>query len=141
MSVIFPKADVPLFQVSIRADYDPTAHLALGRALAPLRDEGVLIVGSGLSYHNLRMLGPEAAEPSAAFDAWLNTALHDTPEARSRAMLDWESAPAARVAHAEEDHLVPLWVALGAAEDDAATRVYHQPDFLGAVTASSGRFG
>ncbi len=69
--VMYPKADVPLYQVSLQRGYDPARHFALGRALAPLRDEGVLIVGSGLSYHNLRLFGPGAKEPSEAFDAWL----------------------------------------------------------------------
>lgn len=141
MKVIYPKADVPLFQVAIRQDYDPAAHLALGRALAPLRNEGVLIVGSGLSYHNLRMFGPQAKVPSTEFDTWLTEALSLPPEARSQAMLDWEQAPSARIAHKEEDHLVPLWAALGAAESEPATRVYHEEGLYGGVTASSFRFG
>jgi hypothetical protein len=67
--------NMPVFQVSLKAGYDPSAHFALGRALATLRDDGVLIVGSGFSYHNLQMFGPGAKEPSLAFDAWLADAL------------------------------------------------------------------
>lgn len=141
MAVMWPEADVPLFQVSIRRDYDPAAHVALGRALAPLRDEGVLILGSGLSYHNLALFGPGAKVPSEAFDQWLGKALALPPAERTKAVLDWESAPHARTCHAEEDHLVPLFAALGAAEGEAATRVYHQTDIFGGVTASSYRFG
>lgn len=138
--IMFPDADVPVYQVSLRASYDPAEHLALGRALAPLRDEGVMIVGSGLSYHNLRHFGPQARVPSEAFDGWLNQTLADAPEARSAAVLDWESAPYARICHAQEDHLVPLFAALGAAEHGPATRIYHDKGLMGGVTASSWRF-
>ncbi|MEZ5924176.1 MAG: class III extradiol ring-cleavage dioxygenase [Hyphomicrobiaceae bacterium] len=141
MQVMYPEADVPLLQVAIRHGYDPEVHLALGRALAPLRDEGVLIVGSGLSYHNLRLFGPGAKEPSAAFDAWLDAALMSAPEARVAALKDWESAPAARICHPQEDHLIPLMAAVGAAEREPATRVYHDTNVFGGVTASSYRFG
>ena len=141
MAVMFPKADVPTYQVSIRAGYDPAAHWALGRALAPLRDEGVLIVGSGLSYHNLRLFGPGARAPSSAFDAWLGHALSLDPASRREALLAWESAPYARVCHPQEDHFVPLFAALGAADTETATRVYHDENVYGGVTASSYRFG
>ncbi|GHE03353.1 aromatic ring-cleaving dioxygenase [Defluviimonas sp. 20V17] len=141
MQVMYPQPDMPLYQLSIGTDYDPRRHVDLGRALAPLRDEGVLIVGSGLSYHNLRLMGPEAREPSAAFDAWLNAALQLPPAERVQAMLDWETAPAARICHPQEDHLVPLFVALGAAEEDPATRTYHETTMMGTITASNFRFG
>lgn len=139
--IMYPEADVPLFQISLRHGYSPAEHLALGRALAPLRDEGVLIIGSGLSYHNLRLFGPGAKEPSAGFDTWLNAALAKPPAERTQAMLDWEQAPYARISHKEEDHLVPLFAALGAAEGDKASMVYHDTDLFGGVTASSYRFG
>ena len=140
MAVIWPEAEVPTYQVSIRKDYDPARHFAIGRALAPLRDEGVLIVGSGLSYHNLRMFGPQAKVPSEAFDAWLGETLALPAGQRTAALENWESAPYARVCHAQEDHLVPLFVALGAAEADKAERVYHDVGLMGGVTASSYRF-
>ena len=138
--VMYPQADVPMFQISLLESYDPEAHFRLGRALAPLRDEGVLILGSGLSYHNLRLFGPGARVPSEAFDAWLDATLARDPDARTAALLDWEAAPHARTCHAREDHLVPLFVALGAAESGAATRIYHQEMIFGGVTASSWRF-
>jgi aromatic ring-opening dioxygenase catalytic subunit (LigB family) len=141
LAVMYPNADVPVFQISLLKSYDPAAHLAMGRALAPLRDEGVVIIGSGLSFHNLRMFGPAAKEPSEAFDAWLGDALAKAPAARTQAMIDWEQAPYARICHREEDHLVPLFVALGAAEDAPATRIYFDKDLMGGVTASSYRFG
>ncbi|MDE4174383.1 class III extradiol ring-cleavage dioxygenase [Phaeobacter sp. PT47_59] len=141
MAVMYPDADVPLFQVSMRHGYSPAEHFALGRALAPLRDEGVLIVGSGLSYHNLREFGPRAKTPSEAFDSWLTEVMAQPSAERTEALLNWESAPYARACHAQEDHLVPLFAALGAAEEEPATRVYHQKDIFGGVTASSFRFG
>ncbi|MFC3613740.1 dioxygenase [Lutimaribacter marinistellae] len=141
LAVMYPKADVPVFQVSLRADYDPEAHLALGRALAPLRDKGVVIIGSGLSYHNLRLMNASAREPSEAFDEWLTAALDEAPEARSKTLLHWEDAPHARVCHAQEDHFMPIFAALGAAEAEPATRIYHQKGIFGGVTASGWRFG
>lgn len=121
---------------------DPASHLLAGKALAPLRDEGILIVGSGLTYHNLRLWGGAAAQPSAAFDAWLQDALVVQASGAREAMLcDWTQAPAARIAHPKEDHLLPLMVAVGAASEDVGTCVYHQDDFMGSITASSFRFG
>ncbi|HMO45126.1 MAG TPA: class III extradiol ring-cleavage dioxygenase [Rubrivivax sp.] len=141
MAVIYPQADMPTVQLSLKRGLDPQAHLALGRALAPLRNEGVLIVGSGLSYHNLRAFGPAAKQPSAAFDAWLDESLASTGAVRSAALERWQQAPSARQAHPREEHLLPLMVAVGAAEGDAALRVYHQDDFFGGISVSNWRFG
>lgn len=142
MQPIYPQADVPVVSLSMKAGYDPAEHLALGRALAPLRDEGVLIVGSGLSYHNLRAFDARGAEPSARFDAWLRHALVDlSPEQRAAALLRWESAPAARLSHPRQDHLIPLMVAAGAAGGDPATCIYSQDDLRGGITVSAYRFG
>jgi aromatic ring-opening dioxygenase catalytic subunit (LigB family) len=142
LAVMHPDADVPVVQLSLKSGYDPETHLAAGRALAPLRDEGVLILGSGLSYHNLREFGEQARDASQAFDAWLqDVLLHASPAERSRRLQHWEEAPSARRAHPREDHLIPLLVAVGAAENDAAACVYHEQGFFGGVTASSFRFG
>jgi aromatic ring-opening dioxygenase catalytic subunit (LigB family) len=141
MQIMYPNADVPTLQVSLKNGYDPAEHLALGRALAPLRKEDVLIVGSGLSYHNLRRFGPAAKEPSSAFDAWLDDAMMSEPDRRTAQLIDWEKAPSARICHPQEDHLVPLMAAVGAAENEKATRVYHDTNAYGGVTASSYRFG
>lgn len=120
---------------------DPKTHLALGQALTPLRDAGVLLVGSGLSYHNLRAFGAAAQHASTAFDAWLHHAMALPPAERIHALLDWERAPAARLAHPREEHLLPLMVAVGAAEQETARAVYHEPGFMGGVTVSSFQFG
>jgi len=142
MKAIYPEADVPVLQLSLRSDYDPEAHLAAGRALAPLRDEGVLIVGSGLSYHNLRRLGTAGQHPSREFDAWLTEAVcRSIGEERSASLRGWTDAPSARLAHPDEDHLIPLMVAVGAAEGEAGESVYHEDSFFGGITVSSYRFG
>ena len=143
MKPLYPEEDIPLVQLSIDHSYDPQLHLQLGRLLAPLRDEGVLIIGSGLTYHNLReMRGSEGFEPSRVFDAWLRKTLLDAaPAERTSRLVSWERAPLARAAHPREDHLIPLMAALGAAENEPAAVVYHQKDLMGGITASSYRFG
>ena len=140
MKAIYPDADMPTVQLSIRRDFDPAAHLALGRALAPLRDDGVLIVGSGFpSFHDLSKIGPEAIEPSKLFDTWLTETMVDhSGPARSARLLDWAAAPAARIAHPREDHLVPLLVAVGAAEAETGAVHYHESGALGGFLTSSG---
>ena len=143
MKPLYPEEAIPLVQLSIDQSYDPELHLRLGRLLAPLRDEGVLIIGSGLSYHNLRdARSTVGAEPSRVFDAWLHQTLTDaSPEERSARLIEWERAPLARAAHPQEDHLVPLMAAVGAAENEPGAVVYHQKDLFGGITASSFRFG
>lgn len=143
MKPLYPGEELPVVQLSLEAGYDPALHLAVGRALAPLRNEGVLIIGSGLSYHNLReMRGTSGYEPSRLFDDWLQQKLvHASPGARTEGLLAWEQAPAARAAHPHEDHLIPLMVVVGAAEDEPGAVTYHQKDFFGGLTASSFRFG
>ncbi|MBP6019770.1 MAG: dioxygenase [Burkholderiaceae bacterium] len=140
--VMYPQADVPMVQLSIDNHYDPERHLALGRALAPLRNEDILIIGSGLSYHNLRQIYGGGAAASAQFDAWLQQALlTTTPEQRIASLLQWSDAPAARLAHPREDHLIPLMVAVGAAQNETATCVYHEAHAFANITVSSFRFG
>lgn len=97
LAVMYPNADVPLLDLSMRQDYEPSDHIGIGRALEPLRDQGVLIIGSGLSYHNRRNFGPAARETSAAFDRWLQQTLVDCSLGeRNARRLEWETAPAAR---------------------------------------------
>lgn len=140
MKVIYPEADVPVLQLSMRHGYDPATHLAAGRALAPLRDEGVLIVGSGFpSFHDLSRMGPVSAAAAAEFDAWLTETMVETdPTERTNRLLAWDRAPSARTAHPREDHLVPLFVAVGAAEDEGAVRHYHEDEGMGGWLTSSG---
>lgn len=140
MKVAVPGADIPLAQLSLRHDLDAAAHIAAGRALAPLRDEGVLIVGSGMSFHNLRVRGPQAMAPSTAWDDALTAAVTDPdPASRARRVAAWDHLPHAHFAHPREEHLLPLMVALGAGADDPAVRD-HRSNVLG-WTVSGYRFG
>lgn len=126
LKVMMPAASIPLVQLSMQRGLDPAAHLAIGRALKPLRDEGVLILGSGQSYHNMRGFGGGgvADARAEAFDAWLRDAMIDGAT-RDDALIRWEDAPYARIAHPHEDHLLPLFVAAGAASGEAGTVHFH----------------
>ncbi len=119
LKLTYPQADVAVVQLSLVKGLDPAQHLALGRALQPLRDEGVFIVGSGMSYHDLRSFfsgrGKVAAE---AFDTWLRTAATLPQADRDAALTGWAKAPSARAAHPREEHLLPLMVVAGAAGAD-----------------------
>ncbi len=138
LMVPFPDADMPTFQVSLLASLDAKAHLEMGRALAPLREEGVLIVGSGMSYHNMRGFGAAMRSPegraaveadSRAFDDWMLETVQTQPDTRLQRLSEWVQAPAARACHPREEHLLPLMVAAGAAGEDsgalAHTSVLH----------------
>ena len=87
-------------------------------------------------------MGPAAHGASKAFDDWLYETLSEAdPAKRRQRLISWDRAPAARVAHPQEDHLIPLMAALGAAENEKAYRVYHEDAFFGGVVVSSYRFG
>jgi aromatic ring-opening dioxygenase catalytic subunit (LigB family) len=127
LKLAYPAADVPTVQLSLKRGLDPAEHVAMGRALSPLRDEGVFIVGSGMSYHNMRGFsgGKEPRDASEAFDAWLGEAIAQDPEERVRRLIAWAEAPSARAAHPREEHLLPLMVIAGAAGQDRGQRAYH----------------
>jgi aromatic ring-opening dioxygenase catalytic subunit (LigB family) len=115
LKLSFPEAEIPVVPLSLRGDLDPAAHLAAGHALAPLREEGVLILGSGMSFHNMRGYGDARyADPSDAFDAWLTEAVAD-PAARDAKLAAWTEAPGGLQSHpkGQEEHLIPLMVAAG----------------------------
>jgi aromatic ring-opening dioxygenase catalytic subunit (LigB family) len=127
LKVAYPEADIPAVQLSLLRSLDPGEHLRMGRALAPLRDEGVLILGSGMSFHNLRAFRDQRVRPAAdAFDAWLReTALLEWQE-RDRRLAEWAQAPSARTVHPREEHLLPLMVVAGAAGEDRGTIPYSE---------------
>ncbi len=140
MMVAAPGADIPLAQMSLRKDLDPATHIAIGRALAQLRDEGVLIIGSGMSFHNLRARGPQVTPVADQWDAALTAAVTDPdPVARVERVARWEELPHARFAHPEAEHLLPLMVALGAGGEGRAVCDYR--DHVLGWTVSGYRFG
>ncbi len=140
LKVAWPKAEIPTVQLSLQRGLDPTAHLALGRALAPLRDEGVLIVGSGMSYHNMRgFMQPTSRAASARFDRWLAETCAAPAAHRDVRLAAWAKAPEARACHPREEHLLPLMVVAGAAGSDVG-RVAFRGEAMG-VQLSAHRFG
>ncbi len=124
LKLAYPDANVPTVQLSLKLGLDPQEHLAIGRALAPLRDEGVFIIGSGMSYHNLRAFGAAGKPAAGAFDAWLRQALPLDSAQRDARLSDWLKAPSARAAHPREEHLLPLMVVAGAAGTDRGRLAY-----------------
>jgi aromatic ring-opening dioxygenase catalytic subunit (LigB family) len=136
--LIYPQADIPLVQLSLRAGLDPREHIAAGRALEPLREKGVLIVGTGMSYHNMRRFrfdGGGFDPDSERFDAWLGAAVSQPTGERERQLAAWAQAPGGRTAHPREEHLIPLHVVAGAAGEDAGKRVF-QDRVLGSVQSA-----
>jgi len=139
--LIYPDADIPIVQLSLKIGLNPALHIAAGRAIAPLRDENVLIVGSGMSYHNMAaFMRGEPPSQSGIFDAWLTRAVTD-PDARARSeqLTHWADAPSARDAHPREEHLIPLMVAAGAGGSDIGRRAY--ADHVMGATVSAYQFG
>ncbi len=120
MKVAYPEAAIPIVEMSLALDLDPAVHLAAGRALAPLRDEGVLIIGSGMSFHNTSQFADASvAHAAEQFDNWLTASLSASPPARDAQLMEWAAAPGARMSHPREEHLLPLMVAAGAAQAPA----------------------
>jgi len=126
LKVVYPDASIPVVELSLDGSLDPALHLALGKALRPLREKGVLLFCAGMSFHNLRALGdPRALAPSTAFDAWLGEACGLPFAERAPRLAQWEQAPAARICHPRPEHLLPLMVAAGAS-DAPGTRIYNE---------------
>ena len=126
LMLAFPEADIPIVQLSLQSGLDPERHLQVGRALSSLRDANMLIVASGMSYHNLGAFSDPAFNAAAsAFDSWLTTTLcEDMADIRSAKLIDWVSAPGARECHPRAEHLLPLMVAVGAVGDGPGRRSF-----------------
>jgi aromatic ring-opening dioxygenase catalytic subunit (LigB family) len=129
LKVIYPDADVPVVQLSLKRGLDPAQHLEMGRALASLRREGILIFGSGMSYHNMRRFrfDDAALDPdSVRFDDWLAETVALPAHERERRLINWADGPGARAAHPREEHLLPLHVTAGAAEQDPGYQAFQE---------------
>ncbi len=131
LMLMYPDASIPVVQLSMLGDLDPGRHIDMGAAIAPVADDDVLILGSGLSFHNMQAFGPANPasgidEGNEAFDAWLDRVCTDPDldEAARRAQLEaWDQAPEARYNHPREEHLLPLHVCYGAG-GGPATRAF-----------------
>ncbi|OHX19364.1 DODA-type extradiol aromatic ring-opening family dioxygenase [Chromobacterium sphagni] len=139
--LMYPQADIPLVTVSLRHRASAAEHYALGRALRPLRDDNVLLIGSGSYTHNLRELrqdGSSVAPWAAEFTGWMDQALL---ERRDDDVVHWlERAPQARQNHPSDEHFNPLLVALGAAGDGAPPLKLHDDWRMGALSMACWRF-
>ena len=125
LKLIYPQADIPSMQLSLLRGLDPGAHIALGKALRELKNENILVIGSGFSFHNMRAFswqGTGAPDPANdAFQDWLievcTGALSQAE--REQRLIEWENAPSARYCHPREEHLLPLHVCQGMADKSA----------------------
>lgn len=126
--LIYPKADIPIVQLSLKSGLDASIHLEMGGALTSLRQENILLVGSGMSFHNLKAIfKPDARidDASVDFDAWLQETLQNVGS-RDQKLKQWEKAPHARDCHPREEHLLPLMVMAGAAEGEVGAPVFNE---------------
>jgi len=120
LMLMYPDADIPCLQLSLLHNLDPAAHIDIGQALSRLHRDGVLIIGSGFSFHNLRAfrtpVTPETRAMNEAFEAWLIDSCSDSSldeSERQQRLVAWTSAPGARFCHPREEHLLPLHVCYG----------------------------
>jgi 4,5-DOPA dioxygenase extradiol len=118
LKVMFPQADIPVATLSVQPHLSGAHHLALGRAVAPLREENVLIIGSGSATHNLRAIftSPDTPDWANAFNEWLRERIE---AGDAQALADWEKAPEARRNHPTPEHYLPLPFAVGAGGESA----------------------
>ncbi len=136
LSAMYPRANVPVTQLSLVRNADPATHFELGRALAPLREEGVLIVGSGAITHNFAWLDWGAGAdrvPLPKAEIFSNWVAERLAAQEISALLTYRSAPYGAESHPTEEHLLPLFVTLGAANGEAPLR-YHPRFTYGALS-------
>jgi 4,5-DOPA dioxygenase extradiol len=125
LKLMYPQADIPCLQLSLIRGLNPSAHIALGKAISALKNENILVIGSGFSFHNMRAFswqGIGASDPANdAFQNWLiEICTGSIPQSeRERRLTAWEQVPSARYCHPREEHLLPLHVCLGMADKPA----------------------
>lgn len=128
--LMYPDADVPVVSVSLNGNLDPVFHASVGASLASLRDRGVLFLGSGYTFHNMREFfhpTKEVIKASQTFDAWLRKAMATKEESGRRELVaKWKEAPGGVQCHPREEHLIPLFVISGAGGDNPATVIYEE---------------
>jgi 4,5-DOPA dioxygenase extradiol len=123
--MMYPQADIPCLQLSLLHGLNPSAHIALGKALRELNNENILVVGSGFSFHNMNSFiweGPDVPDPANdAFQNWLiEVCTGRLPQSEcEQRLIEWEKAPSARYCHPREEHLLPLQVCVGMAAKPA----------------------
>lgn len=123
LKLIIPDASIPVIQLSLISGLDPVTHIRFGQALAPLREQGIVILGSGMSFHNMRAFfspNPDTLQKSNLFNQWLVNSLTSTDlsfQEKEKLLSNWTAAPQARFCHPREEHLLPLLVCFGAAID------------------------
>jgi len=141
LMLMYPDADIPVVQLSIQHALGPTHHLAVGRALAPLRNDGVLVMGSGGAVHNLRYFRPGGAdvpEWARLFDDWLAEAVED---GRVDDIVAYRERSAdGAMAHPRDEHFLPLLVAMGAGGPNGRGRVLHRGFMDGALSMAAYAF-
>ncbi len=139
LKVMIPDADIPIVQLSMKKGLDPATHIRAGEALQTLRDEDVLIIGSGMSFHNMRGFTSAFKEASEQFDNWLAHMATQTEVERNTLLQHWQNAPHARQVQPHPDHLLPLMVVAGAAGADNGKRIFQ--DTVMNVVVSAIAFG
>lgn len=139
--IMYPDADIPVVSVSLHGSLDAAKNIRIGQALEPLRDEGVLMIGSGYTFHNVTAIfnpTDTTLKASGEFNEWLKAKMTKTGDEMLDSIRSWESAPGARVAQPREDHLLPLFITAAAAGPLAAGKLIFDQDASNSDHAVSG---
>ncbi len=138
LKLMYPDADIPCLQLSLLKNLDPESHINLGEALSELRNRNILVVGSGLSFHNMRALfsfSKESQNQAMQFNSWLINMFRDenqSYENKKEALINWKNAPGALFCHPREEHLLPLHVCFGLCKENSEQcNIEYKDDFMG----------